>query len=150
MSSQLFSTFIFFDLETTGLPLSGYHPRITELSLQAVERSDLIDDSRNWPVKNKLNLCFNPMIPIQSKAANITGLNAKLRRIHSSDLSDKNGDSVYCSDTLDLFRDFDYHLVSPDDRGLAILTSQVFDYSRKLIMMTPIKYQMINIYYEPD
>ncbi|VDL59188.1 unnamed protein product [Hymenolepis diminuta] len=44
---------------------------------------------------------------------------------YSSKLSDRNGDAIFCSDSLHLFRDFDYFLVSPDDKGLAKLTSQV-------------------------
>ncbi|VUZ57706.1 unnamed protein product [Hymenolepis diminuta] len=152
MSSRLFSTFIFFDTETSGLPIGGFHPRITELSLLAIERSNLIDELHTCPFKNKLSICFNPMMPIQSQAKDFDDnalqlitcflhhltppicivahngynfdfplLKSELTRAngYSSKLSDRNGDAIFCSDSLHLFRDFDYFLVSPDDKGLA-------------------------------
>lgn len=77
-------TFVFFDLEGTGL---FNKPRITEISLLAVHRSSLqnaaydmqglnADDRCNFlpRVVNKLTVCINPMKTISLEAANLTGL----------------------------------------------------------------------------
>lgn len=68
-----FSTVIFLDTETTGLPNRYFHPHVTELSLVAVHRSQLICDDDVPRVLNKLNMCFNPMCKISSQAADISG-----------------------------------------------------------------------------
>ncbi|KAM7541022.1 hypothetical protein Aperf_G00000023464 [Anoplocephala perfoliata] len=172
MSSINFSTFVFFDAETSGILSSNYHPRITELALLALDRSELINGVTNLPVMNKLILCFNPMMPMQPKAAQLSGLNADnlslckdfdgnavqavdlfLRRhnppiclvahngynfdfrLIRSELSclnllsyeflDAKGQPVYCGDSLLLFRNFDYFLISSDAKGLAKFSSQV-------------------------
>lgn len=66
-------TFVFLDLETTGLPhLENNRTRITELCLAAIESTHL--SMGVYPrVQNKLNLCFNPQKAIQSQATLITG-----------------------------------------------------------------------------
>ncbi|KAM7539768.1 hypothetical protein Aperf_G00000023458 [Anoplocephala perfoliata] len=76
-----FSTFIFFDTETTGLLRSNFHPRITELSMIAVNRFDLLNDINVPRVLNKLTLCFNPLSGIHPKAAEISGLNNQNLRL---------------------------------------------------------------------
>ncbi|XP_041968133.1 three-prime repair exonuclease 1-like [Aricia agestis] len=69
-------TFVFFDIETTGLP---HHERnqtkITELSLVAVSRKDMeVTLQGRLPCVNKLSLLFNPQRRIQAEVVKITGL----------------------------------------------------------------------------
>ena len=80
-------TFVFFDLEGTGLT---DNPRITEIAMIAIHRAsgeEMIYKARKnlWApgtadgppdlprVMNKLNLCVYPMKPICFDAAEITG-----------------------------------------------------------------------------
>lgn len=72
-------TFVFLDLEATGLP--SVDPEIAELSLFAVHRSSLEDpkcDESGSPlpprVMDKLTLCMSPKCPFTAKASEITGL----------------------------------------------------------------------------
>jgi len=88
-------TYVYFDLEATGLKNSG-KPRITELSLVAVNQQDVLDmherinqlktkydsisdivsrlEKLNPRVINKLTLCFYPMTTIMPGVTAITGL----------------------------------------------------------------------------
>lgn len=69
-------TFVFIDLETTGLPKhENNETKITELAFVAISRSDfengVLSES---PLTSKLSLLFNPERPIQPMSSNITGL----------------------------------------------------------------------------
>uniref|UniRef100_A0A5F9CAJ6 exodeoxyribonuclease III n=1 Tax=Oryctolagus cuniculus TaxID=9986 RepID=A0A5F9CAJ6_RABIT len=76
------STFVFLDLEATGLPSA--EPEIAELSLFAVHRSSLENPERNElgipvlpRVLDKLTLCMSPTRPFTAKASEITGLSSE-------------------------------------------------------------------------
>ncbi len=72
-----FSTLVFLDLETTGLPSRYQAHRITELSLCAIERSHFLSNAttKKLPrVLNRLNLCINPTIRLHHDAATISQL----------------------------------------------------------------------------
>ncbi|XP_038218372.1 uncharacterized protein LOC119836969 [Zerene cesonia] len=73
-------TFVFFDIETTGLPqFEKNRTKITELTFIGVSRKD-IETCTSIPLMNKLSYVFNPEKKIQSEAARITGLsNANLK-----------------------------------------------------------------------
>ncbi|XP_019646293.1 PREDICTED: three prime repair exonuclease 2-like [Branchiostoma belcheri] len=79
-------TFVFFDLETTGLD----HPRqITEISLAAVRRDQLLTGTEvplggaSLPrVMDKLTACVRPRRDIHPKAAEITNLTNQSLRNH--------------------------------------------------------------------
>ncbi len=73
MTDRTISTFVFLDFETTGLLID--RPRITELSLLAVHRLDLLAGSgATFPrTVNKLTLCLNPQKQIGQVARQITG-----------------------------------------------------------------------------
>ena len=87
-----FQTFVFFDLEATGLPSVTRPPRITELCFKALEvehfsalKPRLLEckDSENFKdilprVANTLKLCFNPVAMIPEIVTNITGLSNDL------------------------------------------------------------------------
>ena len=78
-------SFVFFDLEATGLAGVGERPRITELSLVSVIRDDFInkaheslprgqDSLPSLPrVMDKLTLCVQPRKPIDYQASCTTG-----------------------------------------------------------------------------
>lgn len=74
--SQNFQTFVFLDLETTGLPRD--QPRVSELSLSAVHRYSLQSSPGQTPqlprVMDKLTLCIDPKKPFTPGAERITGL----------------------------------------------------------------------------
>ncbi|KZC12749.1 PREDICTED: uncharacterized protein LOC107190834 [Dufourea novaeangliae] len=78
-------TFIFFDLETTGLIKNKTMPKITELSLVAVSRSAICDTKDALPrVLHKLVLSIFPNEHISRKVENLTGLsNEKLKEVQS-------------------------------------------------------------------
>lgn len=93
MSRRQIKTFVFFDLEGTGL---SDNPRITEITMVAMHRSsgeEMVyraqkalwapgtnDQPPNLPrVINKLSVCIYPMKPICFEAAEITGLCQKLQ-----------------------------------------------------------------------
>ncbi|KAM5221956.1 three prime repair exonuclease 2 [Ctenodactylus gundi] len=72
-------TFVFLDLEATGLP--SVDPEIAEISLFAVHRSSLENPDRDESgtpvlprVLDKLTLCMCPERPFAAKASEITGL----------------------------------------------------------------------------
>ena len=89
-------TFVFFDIESTGLKTTTYKPRITELSFVAINHKDFLhirashessqetlgnssgtQNSTNFNlprVNNKLTLCINPMKLIMPDVSDITGL----------------------------------------------------------------------------
>lgn len=72
-------TFIFFDLETTGLPdQENNKTKITELAFVAVSRSDIENGVlTELPLTSKLSILFNPERPIQPMSSKITGLTNK-------------------------------------------------------------------------
>uniref|UniRef100_A0A8C8RKJ6 exodeoxyribonuclease III n=1 Tax=Pelusios castaneus TaxID=367368 RepID=A0A8C8RKJ6_9SAUR len=80
LAPQHFQTFVFLDLETTGLPPD--RPRIAELCVFAVHRNSLLQrpllDTTGAPrlprILDQLTLCVDPLQPFTPKAANITGL----------------------------------------------------------------------------
>ncbi|MBZ3872983.1 Three prime repair exonuclease 2 [Sciurus carolinensis] len=75
-------TFVFLDLEATGLP--NVDPEIAEISLFAVHRSSLENPERDESgipmlprVLDKLTLCMCPERPFTAKASEITGLSSE-------------------------------------------------------------------------
>ena len=86
---QDIKTFVYFDLEATGLKSSG-RPRVCEISLIAVDTSDVLDlhepllnsisDKTNEVetcsprIVNKLTLCVYPMATIAPLVSSMTGL----------------------------------------------------------------------------
>ncbi|XP_037677801.1 three prime repair exonuclease 2 [Choloepus didactylus] len=75
-------TFVFLDLEATGLP--DVDPEIAEISLFAIHRSSLKHPERDEAgvpvlprVLDKLTLCMSPTRPFTAKASEITGLSAE-------------------------------------------------------------------------
>merc|ERR1719400_1726738 len=82
-----FQTFVFFDLEATGLPSDTRPPRITELCFKALDFEHfsalkqlllMYKDSKNFEdilprVANTLKLCFNPGAMVPEKVTDITG-----------------------------------------------------------------------------
>lgn len=70
----MIKTFVFFDLETTGL-IGKIMPKITELSLIAVSRIAICETMNNLPrVLHKLVLPIHPNINISTKINEITGI----------------------------------------------------------------------------
>ncbi|XP_058834143.1 uncharacterized protein LOC131691625 [Topomyia yanbarensis] len=69
------SSFVFFDLETTGLP-GLQTPKITEISLIACSKQHILDTKHgDLPrVLHKQTLCLNPRRMIHPKASETTGL----------------------------------------------------------------------------
>lgn len=68
-------SFVFFDLETTGLPeYEHFRTKITELSMVACAREHLLEASTEPPrVTHKLSLCFNPHRMITLGSSQATG-----------------------------------------------------------------------------
>ena len=67
-------TLVFLDLESTGLPTPGNYPRITELSMIAIDTVSLTTCQDKPPrVRNKLTLCMYPMRTVSLGAFRITG-----------------------------------------------------------------------------
>lgn len=66
-------TFVFFDMETTGLPSEEHNKtKITELSMVAVQATHI--RLGVFPrVQDKLNLCFNPKKMVSFEAEKLTG-----------------------------------------------------------------------------
>ena len=111
-------TFVYFDLESTGLKSSG-RPRITEISLVAVNSGDVgelhmkiqrhLNNKNNQienllpRVLNKLTLCVYPMAPVMPDASDITGLD-------NYNLSDQNR---FDANTGHLLNNFLARLPSP-------------------------------------
>lgn len=68
-------TFVFFDLETTGLPSKANPAKITELSFLCVSRRDIErSDLKKLPPVSKLSLLFNPQKEIVPQVVRLTGL----------------------------------------------------------------------------
>jgi DNA polymerase III epsilon subunit-like protein len=116
-------TLVYFDLEATGLKSSG-NPRITEISLLAVNIQDILDlherikayqektkIEENVPnletilpsVINKLTLCVYPMATIVPLVSNITGL----------DNYNLSGQARFDKNTAELLNNFLNRLPSP-------------------------------------
>lgn len=74
------ATYVFFDLETTGLPREeNNRTKITELSFIAVKREHLLTSNTKVPrVQNKITLCFNPQKLISYESTEKTGLSNEL------------------------------------------------------------------------
>lgn len=73
---QSLTTFVFFDIETTGLPdLEFNKTKITELALVACSKAELQNQlTGSVPrVLHKLTLCFNPHKRIDPDSSKITG-----------------------------------------------------------------------------
>ncbi|XP_053687674.1 DNA polymerase III PolC-type [Sabethes cyaneus] len=71
------SSFVFFDLETTGLP--GIKcPKVTEIALYACSKNHLLDSHENGKklprILHKQTICLNPRRVIDPKASETTGL----------------------------------------------------------------------------
>ena len=130
-------TLVYFDLEATGLKSSG-KPRITELSLVAVNIEDVLDlqeklvdnckqnkklnvSSLVPRVLNKLTLCVYPMAPILPVVTNITGLDncqgvaggAGYTNITGLDNYNLTDQAKLDSNTLDLLNSFLARLPPP-------------------------------------
>ncbi|XP_063150338.1 three prime repair exonuclease 2 [Candoia aspera] len=74
---QDYQTFVFLDIETTGLPRD--QPRMAELCLFAVHHSSLPPSSQKNELQlpriiDKLTLCIDPQKPFTKRAKDITGL----------------------------------------------------------------------------
>ena len=91
-----FQTFVFFDIEATGLNSTSYKPRITEMSFIAINHKDFLHirclpqssiesqssslSDQNGPtfnlprVINKLTVCINPLKLIMPDVSDLTGL----------------------------------------------------------------------------
>ena len=114
-------TMVYFDLEATGLKSSG-KPRITEVSLVAVSKQDVLDLQKNTidyiqnrdinifqlenllpRVMNKLTVCIYPMAIIMPQVTDITGL----------DNYNLNGHRKFDKETGNLINQFLARLPSP-------------------------------------
>jgi DNA polymerase III, epsilon subunit and related 3''-5'' exonucleases len=75
ISSPTIRSFVFLDLETTGLlQREGKNCRIVELCLVAVLREHFLDQCEPFPrVLNKMSLCFNPCRFMDATAMSIHG-----------------------------------------------------------------------------
>jgi len=66
-------TYVFFDLETTGLIQGKIFPRITEIALVAVSRESICNSNKPLPrVLHKLVLPVNPQKVIPPTVENLT------------------------------------------------------------------------------
>ncbi|XP_061723955.1 uncharacterized protein LOC133533523 [Cydia pomonella] len=74
------ATYVFFDLETTGLPhLEKNRTKIIELCFVATSRKEIERCGyREIPPVSKITLVFNPQRPMQSKVVELTGFTNKL------------------------------------------------------------------------
>ena len=111
-------TFVYFDLEATGLRNSG-RPRITELSLVAVNTKDVLElhsklvthlqerkadvESVLPRIMNKLTVCVYPMAIIRPEVSEITGL----------DNYNLSGQATFDRGTGELLNSFLAHLTTP-------------------------------------
>lgn len=71
------ATYVFFDLETTGLPREEFNrTKITELCMVAVKREHVLDTLPGHVprVLHKLTRCFNPGKRITERSSELTGL----------------------------------------------------------------------------
>jgi len=71
---MVIQTFIFFDLETTGLITEKIMPKITEIALVAIARKSINSNYNNTPprVLHKLVIPINPQKIISSKIEHLT------------------------------------------------------------------------------
>jgi len=71
---MIIQTFIFFDLETTGLIMEKTMPRITEIALVAVARKSIDNNGNNIlpRVLHKLVIPIDPQKIISSKVEHLT------------------------------------------------------------------------------
>ncbi|CAH2097952.1 unnamed protein product [Euphydryas editha] len=68
-------TFVFFDLETTGIPSKENPAKITELTFVCVSRRDIEKaDLKKLPPVSKLSFLFNPQREIKPEVVKLTGL----------------------------------------------------------------------------
>ncbi|XP_063387789.1 uncharacterized protein LOC134673721 [Cydia fagiglandana] len=74
------ATYVFFDLETTGLPhLEKNRTKIIELCFVATSRKEIEKCGYGEiPAVSKITLVFNPQRPMQSKVVELTGFTNKL------------------------------------------------------------------------
>ncbi|XP_012282260.1 three-prime repair exonuclease 1 isoform X2 [Orussus abietinus] len=71
----MIQSFVFFDLETTGLIRGTNMPRITEIALIAVSRKSLCESKEMPPrVTHKLVIPINPIIRIPPEVSVLTGI----------------------------------------------------------------------------
>lgn len=71
-----FKTFVFFDIEVTGLPHLEYNlTKITEICMIAATKDSIMSTVINElpRVIHKISLCINPFKRIQTRASEITG-----------------------------------------------------------------------------
>ena len=106
-SNQIeFKTIVFLDLEATGLPTNTLPPRITELSMIALD-ADHFKSLRNPTllprVLNTLTLCFNPSSMIPEHVSDLTGLTNSMLEPQSK----------FSADTASLIKAFLNHLPQP-------------------------------------
>lgn len=72
---MMIRTFIFCDLETTGLISKNFMPKVTEVALIAVSRNDICNTTELLPrVLHKLVLPVNPNARISEKIQTLTGI----------------------------------------------------------------------------
>ncbi|ESO95206.1 hypothetical protein LOTGIDRAFT_227290 [Lottia gigantea] len=72
-SGSKIETLVIFDIEATGLPSPSSPPKITEFSMVAVNRNELLSPNGKPRVINKLQICVNPMKPIPQIVSELTG-----------------------------------------------------------------------------
>ena len=78
-STTKINSFVFFDIETTGLKS---YDKITEMCLIAVHRSAIEDDQVSTPrVMDKLVLCVDPERELSSTAESISGLDQDIFKV---------------------------------------------------------------------
>lgn len=71
----MIKTFIFLDLETTGLITRNYMPKITEMSLIAVSRTAICNATNISPrILQKLVLPIYPNVSISKDIQKLTGI----------------------------------------------------------------------------
>lgn len=100
-------TYVFMDLETTGIPShENNKTRITEISFVAVKRSHILDTKCGFTpqVQNKLTLCLNPRKMVHPGSTETTGL---------------------CNDLLEFEPSFNLQVFTILDNFLSVLASPV-------------------------
>lgn len=69
-----FATFVFFDIETTGLPYEEYNQtKVTEFAFMACSRNDVMNHTTVPRVIHKLTKCVHPGKSIDPVASKISG-----------------------------------------------------------------------------
>ncbi|XP_002736377.1 three-prime repair exonuclease 1-like, partial [Saccoglossus kowalevskii] len=91
-------TFVFLDLEATGLPESdGTLPDITELAMTAIARQGMTGNSVKGAIpriQDKLLLCLTPQKDVTPTAEKMTGLSKQLLEKHCKRKMDLNVDGA--------------------------------------------------------